>query len=284
MMRSVYVLGVALVSLVGCVDLPNESPSTVSRLLPNRLLPNRISAARVSASRIAASHLADGRLTVNPDSTDELLATEDGREVFSLIVSCALPDDVTLVASIDGNEFEFFGEAGLAPRWVSRPLDRDGQRWVSACLFSRLNANEVALPISTRGGNQGLDVSADERAGWTLEEGAFYGNFFGPVNQPLQWYACRGRDQAAGEVGGLIGRDCAEPDPANPGFTKCGFIFAGDCGDFGGDRACESFARNGTYYRRCHTAPIEKRHDCGRDDHGRESQVFAEVITTFVLP
>jgi hypothetical protein len=285
-MRSALLVPVAVLSLVvGCTDLPGESTSTAAivssnRIGSNRIGSNRIGSNRIGSNRIGSNRISNGRIGVNPSSTQELLATEDGREVFSLIVSCALGDDVTLVATVDGTEFEFFGEFGLARNWISRPLDREGQGWVSACIFARVNANDVAIPISLRGEHKGLAVSADERAAWTLEEGGFYGNLFGPLDEPIQWYACRGKDQAAGESGGLVDRDCAEPDPANPGFTQCGFIYAGDCGDFAADQACESFSEHGTFYRKCHSAPLPPHHErCRSDD-----QVFRQVITTFVLP
>jgi hypothetical protein len=285
-MRSALLVPVAVLSLVvGCADLPSESTNTAAivssnRLAANRLAANRLAANRLAANRLAANRISNGRLGVNRGATDALLATEDGREVFSLIVSCALGDDITLVATVDGTEFEFFGELGLARDWASRRIDRESQGWVSACIFARVNANEVAIPISLRGSSNALDVSEDERAAWTLEEGGFYGNLFGPVDEPIQWYACRGRDQAAGESGGLLDRDCAEPDPANPGFTQCGFIYAGDCGDFAADQACESFSEHGTFYRKCHSAPLQHHHErCRSND-----QVFRQVITTFVLP
>jgi hypothetical protein len=156
-------------------------------------------------------------------------------------------------------------------------------------MFARVNALEVVIPISMRGPNRDLATSAAERAAWTLEEGAFFGNAFGRVDQPLQWFACRGRDKAAGNDGELADRICTEPDPAHPGFTLCGMIFAGDCGSFARDQACELFSAHGTFYERCHTSPLGHRH--GRDDDRKydrddddDTQVFDQVITTFVTP
>lgn len=305
-MRPVPCLPIAALSLlVGCMVAPDESTSSeelvgANRIAANRIAANRIAANRIAANRIAANRIAANRLSVNLLTAGELLATPEGREVFSLIVGCALPSTITLVATVDGTEFDFSGEIGLAPQWVEHRLDRRGQRWVSACMFARVSAEAVALPISMRGPNRQLATDADERAVYTLEEGAFYGNLFGPLNQPIQWFACQGRDQAAGETGDLILRDCAEPDPAHPGFTKCGFVFAGDCGNFARDRACEAFSRNGTFYQACHTSPIRGHHhdrhddgrrDCDRDRDDRdrdrdddEDDVFTQVITTFVTP
>jgi len=283
-MRAASWLIVAALSLaVACADAPGESTTTadvitVNRIGLNRIGLNRIGLNRIGLNRIGLNRISAGRLRVNLSSDDELLATDDGREVFSLAVSCALDEDTTLVATVEGTDFEFPGEMGLAPRWANHSLDREGQGWVSACMFARANAHAVAIPISMRGDNRGLATDADEREAFPVEEGAFYGNIFGPIDQPIPWYACRGEGQFSGESGGLVDRDCTEPDPANPGLTQCGLIFAGDCGDFAADTACEQFNDHGTFYRRCHSAPI------AHHRHGCDDQVFRQVITTFVTP
>jgi hypothetical protein len=293
-MRSVPRLPIVSVAwlsvLVGCAELPEEADNpdvdNVTRIGANRIGANRIGANRIGANRLSANRLSDrrlstGRLRVNMAAANTLLATEDGREVFSAIVSCALPDDTTLVARIAGTDFEFTGEMNLAPQWLSFPLDPVGEGWVSACMFAKVNANDVALPVSFRGPHPSLGVSEDERVDFSVEEGAFFGTMFGPLDKPIQWFACRGEAQAAGEFGGLTERDCAEPDPTNPGFTRCGFKFAGDCGEFAARRACESFSDRGTFYRRCHTTPI--RTPIRRDGHGGD-RTFSQVITIFVTP
>lgn len=284
-MRSAsWCLVAALSLVVACVDSPDESTTTdevisVNRIGLNRIGLNRIGLNRIGLNRIGLNRISAGRLRVNLSSTDALLATDDGREVFSLAVSCALDEDTTLVATVDGQDYEFPGEMGLAPGWTNHPLHREGQGWVSACMFARANAHEVAIPISMRGDNPGLATDRDEREAFPLEEGAFFGNIFGPTDQAIPWFACRGKAQSQGETGGLVDRDCAEPDPANPGFTQCGLIYAGDCGDFARDAACEQFNERGTFYRKCHSAPIQKHHRGGCDD-----EVFSQVITTYVTP
>lgn len=284
-MRVVFRLLITTVSLLAaCTDGPGQSTTRATVMTGNRVTANRVTANRVTANRLASSRLASSRLkssslgdrrTVNMETAGELLLTEDGRELFSFIVSCALPSRITLEADVDGTTLEFFGELGLAPGWLSAPLTREGQGWVSACIFARVSATDVALAISLRGLHPALATDADERAGWPLEEGAFYGNLFTPLDQPILWIACRGADQAAGEFGGLADRDCAEPDPANPGFTQCGFLYAGDCGAFAAEQACEQFSDSDTSYRRCHQASL---------GDGRDNPVFRQVITTYVTP
>lgn len=300
-MRSVTSLLIATVScFAACADAPSESTDTEStatqevltanKVSANKVSANKVSANKVSANKLASLRLSNHRLTVNLNSAGPMLATADGREVFAFLVSCALPADITLEATVGGTKFEFFGELGLASDWLNRPLNDEGKGWVSACLFARVSAHDVVVPISLRGPRAQLATNADERDAWSVEEGAFFGNYFVPVNQPIEWYACRGEGQASGEFGGLIDRDCAEPDPANPGKTLCGFTYAGDCGAFtSSDAACEDFSDNGQYYRRCHTAPIDdERHHHGHAHH-RHGQcehdaVYKQVVTTYVIP
>jgi len=155
----------------------------------------------------------------------------------------------------------------LAGEWIDHPLKKAGRGWVSSCLFARISANDVAIPVSLRGPSQALAAVPDEVADWSLEEGAFYGDYFVAPGEPVQWIACRGRDQALGETAGLIDRDCAEPDPADPTHTLCGFLYAGDCG-----AVCEHVAPEG-FYRKCQDQPGDESH----------SDAFRQAITTFVF-
>lgn len=277
-MRPVSYLLIATVALVSaCVDLPDESTTSgaligTNRIGANRIGANRIGANRLPASRLATTQLSTGQLAVNMQTAGKILETADGREVFSLIVSCAMPPGLILSAKVGSETFLFGGEMGLALGWIIGPLDLAGQGWVSACMLARINANDIAFPISMRGQNPALGLAIGERETWTVEEGAFFGNLFGPIEQDIQWYACRGAGQASGESGGLALRDCAEPDPAAPGLTQCGFNFVGDCGTFAASPACEQFS-GASAYGRCHT---------GLKPGGDE--VFQQVITAYVIP
>lgn len=296
-MRPAYSLSVAVLSFsVACAEMPSETPNestetselvSANRVGLNRVGLNRVGLNRVGLNRVGLNRIGLHHLQVNLSSAGDLLATDDGREVFSLAMSCALDGDTTLVATIDGTDYEFPGEMGLATSWLSKPLDDAGQGWVSACMFARANAHEVVIPISMRGDHKGLETDRDERESFPLEEGAFFGNIFGPTDQPIPWYACRGRAQAKGEYGGLIDRDCAEPDPANPGYTVCGLIYAGDCGTFARNAACERFSERGKYYDRCHepSTHVPRRAEAGRDcgpGGGHHDDVSRQVITTYV--
>src|SRR6266850_328826 len=188
-----------------------------AKLAANRLAANRLPAHKVAAGTAAANPLAVGKkfdkqtFQANPEAVNDLLATSEGREVLTFLVSCALPERSTLRApDPGGGEFECFGELGLAKSWTKHSLNAAGRGWISACLFARTNVNNVANPISMRGPLRALATTPEEEATWSLEEGAFYGDYFTPNDESI---ACRGADQAAGESGGLVTRDCTEPDP-----------------------------------------------------------------------
>jgi hypothetical protein len=174
----------------------------------------------------------------------------------------------------------FSGSLGLAADWIDHRLASKDERWVSACMFARVNAFDTAEAISLRGAHPGLTVSPDEGSLYTVVEGAFYGNLFTHEDDPIDWNACRGEDQASGEFGGLVLRDCTEPDPDNPGRTMCGFNDAGDCRDYTPDfpspYACKSFDPTLGLYGDCHTTP--------GDGHWPSSRTSREVITVYVSP
>jgi hypothetical protein len=289
MRKQLTVLILASLAFVGCTDEADELSSgthgviTTNKITSNRIAGNRIAGNRIAGNRIAGNRIAGNRFEANVESMGDLLATPEGQELLAFLIGCALPEGVTLTATdpAGGPDIEFFGEIGVAPDWATEPLDRSGRRWVTACILSRVNDNDVTVEISIRGPNPALDSTAAERLSHSVEEGAFYGDIFGPLNHPLQWYACRGADQAAGETGGLVDRDCAEPDPTNKGHTLCGFIYAGDCADFAAPRnkyACQSFS---DYYEDCETKP---RHKFRHHQHVKNHKQYDEVITTFLAP
>ena len=241
---------------------------------------NGISLNSIAANKIVANRISAERLSLNLSSARDLLTTAEGREMLRFVIGCAIPGDQILVADFKGRHYEFPGELAVAPEWLEHPLDKRGKGWVSACMFARVNVAGASIAVSLRGPNRALAAGAEERAGWPVQEGAFYGDMFRPSNKPILWIACSGEDQGTG-ADGLVGRDCAKPDPAHPGLTLCGFRYAGPCGDSARHRACESFSEKGTFYRNCHSTPSVD--DDDDDDHADDRE-FKEVITTYVMP
>ncbi len=241
----------------------------------------RCGISRRGASRIRSRAVPVDVSRFRYSAAQDLLSTPEGRDVYSYIVSCALPAGVTIVATVDGTQYEFPGSIGLAPRWLKRKLNKSGQGWVSACLLARVNAHDTVEPISLRDKHPALVAAPSELADFPLEEGAFYGNLFAPNPDPPDWHACRGQDQAQGETGGLVDRDCAELDVlSDPTHTQCGFNYAGDCADytpvFPSPYACRGYDPTGGFYISCHAQPGLKK--------WRNAKTYRQVITTFVKP
>lgn len=292
--RSIAVCLTAMaLMMLGWAPSRPEAAVTRNRLAQNRLAQNRLAQNRLAQNRLAQNALSSTRLEAS-QATAELLSTVEGRDVYAYTVSCALPDGMTIEADVPGAEdtappstlytcanerCTFAGSLGLAESWVDHKLSPKGQRWITACLLARVNLHVTAEAISLRGVAPQLTVSQDEAEIFNLEEGAFFGNLFADGDE-IDWNACRGSGQAATEEGGLALRDCAEPDPDNPGYTLCGFRYAGDCADFTPETpspfACRSFDSEEGTYSDCHTEP--------GDGQWPGIKKYREVITTYVSP
>ena len=282
----------------------------------NALLPNRIVTNRIVTNRIVTNRLSNGNYQLN-DNAAELVETPEGRELLTYVVSCALGEDQVVESTYRGTTYTFEGDVGLARGWVNHKLDIHDQRWVSSCLLARVNGHGISLLVSLRGPSSHLQLTDEEKNEYTVEEGAFYGNIFTPEDEPLLMYACRGKDQAAGEPNPgspLADRDCTEEDPAHPGLTQCGFVYVGDCADFAATNddddddddhghghgcghghghhwghghghhddasaphACEEQGGNGDY-KKCHT---EASDDDGDFEGGTR---YREIVTVFLRP
>lgn len=279
---------------VTCTTGAPRAAVTHNRLAANRLAANRLAANRLAANRLAANSLSSTKLEANL-ATSEILQTEEGREVYAYLISGALPEGTSIVAAVPGavdsgyctnGTCTFQGSMGLADYWVDHKLNPQGQRWVSACVLARVNGFETAEGISLRGPHDSLGVSLAEMGTFNQQEGAFFGNVFtaDTADAPLDWNACQGEDKAAagpgsGSGGGLDLRICAEPDSLNPGKTRCGFTYAGDCASFTTvpePYSCKSVDDVQGFYDDCHAS--------AGDGHWPGTKTYREVITVYVAP
>lgn len=151
--------------------------------------------------------LAPGPITYNSPGADGLEHSVDGRQILEYLATCALPEDIILVAESGGKKYEFPGLLGLAPEWIGEACDESCQRWVSACLLAHVNAYGETVQISIRGQHPQLSANADEKSVYGFEEAAFYGNLFSEPfvdlygeDQPVA-FACQGRDTFYDPVG-----------------------------------------------------------------------------------
>src|SRR5262249_36912404 len=178
-----------VVSLAACVvdDDPDVAEAQSDVLTTNKLVANKLVANKLVANKLVANKLSASALPSNCPLVD----SADGRDVLSYIVMCALPasGSVSIKAS-DGVTYKFNGEVGLAPAWSTRAPTVSERRWVTACVLSRVNYYGVSVELSARGAASALTVTTAETTGYTMVEGAFYGDLFDPVAGPSE-YACQ---------------------------------------------------------------------------------------------
>lgn len=267
-------------SLMGACGVEGAETSELSApaIAVNGIALNAIAINGLVSNHVVASSLADEAIATHESTASQagldLMAASGGMELFSYIVSCALPEGSVVSATVNGTSHEFHGLLGMAPEWESRGLTLSERRWVSACLLARVNAYGMSVQISMRGPAELAPTDA-ERAVFSVVEGAFYGNVFVSDPSKLEMVACRGAGQAAGEFGGLTNRDCTEP--AANGLTMCGMKYAGDCLDFTpaspSPRACVTSV-DGNYTNCTTQASLLP----------RLSLSSAEVVTVYVQP
>jgi hypothetical protein len=216
---------VVTLALAGCVvdELDAVETSSVEEELTasNRLASNRLASNRLASNRLASNSLGAAAL-----SASSLIDSADGREVFSYIVSCALPTGKSVTVSDSlGTSYTFAGEIGLAPAWQTTQPTVAERRWVTACLLARTNYYGVPVQISMRGSNAALATTTLETSTYKIAEGAFYGDLFDPNGQT--WFAC-GTKKWTSTLAADAQRTCTISQDGQT--TMCGFTYAYFCG------------------------------------------------------
>ncbi len=273
-------LSLALASLLGgCVAQGLDTNQSSDNIITSnyysffRLAGNHLEASALANTSVSSAQIADSSYQLT-DAGLALTSTADGREVLTYIVSCALPAGTVLTDPSTGQQY--FGQIGLAASWINHPMTLDQQRWVSACLYSRVNNFGVAVEISLRGSDPALKTNApSEVTDFTQQEGAFYGQYFDA--SLLEAYACSGDNVAAAAADQRV---CAED--GGGGKTPCGFTYTGQCDGDGSrhktGKACAMFVAN-AYYENCDgqtAAPSAISHPRPASDS------FSQVITVYV--
>jgi hypothetical protein len=178
------------------------------------------------------------------------LESADFRNVFSYVVSCALPDGDSVSYQVNGTKYTFAGDLGVAPQWKYQRCDGSCQRWVSACMLARVNAKGEHVEISMRGANPGLALEKGERKQFTDLEGAYWGNLF--ERHPVL-VGCYPRATPA------LTRVCG------PSLADCPMEVSGPCED-----ACRS------------STVAQGFQQCGLIDNRRVEDRYEEVVTIYL--
>ncbi len=218
------------VALMGCqqessgslsVDSTASELRSMNDLSFNRLVFNRLVFNRLVFNRLVFNRLSENRLVFN--SLDDLEASPEGRDLLTYVARCALAEGDVLVATHEGQTYEFPGLLGLATEWEHRALTASEGRWVSSCLLTHVNAFGQSVQLSVRApGRVGADV--EEAADFPVYEATFFGDVFG---DELSAYACLGSvpEIALAHAPSRALRVCADPSP------ECEIEAVGYCRD-----------------------------------------------------
>jgi hypothetical protein len=210
----------------GGMEGPGESPSgpatdvaavTENGLIGNGLVANGLVANGLIANGLVANGLVANGLTENGLVANGLVANGLNAGVLSdpttqkflkYVVSCALDAQQSLTFTAGGTTVTFPGELGLAPQWGAPNGSCDGscQRWVSACVLSRVDAAGIDREISVRGPNLALLPSWSELLQYTEREATYFGNLFIP-GQPRFLCLSPGQSEDQRVCGDSLG-DC----------------------------------------------------------------------------
>ena len=226
-------------------------------LNPNALNPNALNPNALNPNALLPAAMAS---LLDPGDAGAL-----SRQLISYVVSCALtPSQSFSFTWYDSSNFPhlelFTGLLGLAPGWATGAPELSSQRWVSACLASRVNWYGVPVMLSSRGAHSNLKTQDFERQVFTREEGAFFGNLF-QANPAV--YACYNDSNRAHSH--VLLRDCAAGHINSSGETEdCGPVHVlGSCDDY-----CAPLDEAGLYHP-----------SCSREIGGAAT---AKVVTTFL--
>jgi hypothetical protein len=102
--------------------------------------------------------------------------SQDCREVLRSAVECALTPAQSVSDPVTGELYR--GWWGLAPSWLTSPLDVEGRRFVTACMVQRLNYSGTYVPILLEGNHPAIEQSPIYGPRYPIEESTVFGDLF----------------------------------------------------------------------------------------------------------
>jgi hypothetical protein len=233
------------------VELQQGNLETSNALTANALTANALTANALTANALTANALTANALTANA-LTANGLKDPLARQLMKYVVSCALPEDQTLSMSIDGKTYKFPGSLGLAPQWgkTGGKCDESCQRWVSACVLSRVDFLGIEMPISIRGAHPALRVTFKEFFEYSDDEATYFGNIF---QEEKEMYACLAPDEKQ------IERVCGDS------IANCPMKVVGSCA-----KACSYRELTGGFV------------DCSSSGKAKKPESYRESVTVFL--
>jgi hypothetical protein len=208
-------ISLVTIALGACVDSNSGNDSDVDttyKLSANGLTPSQFSNAYYNSAQLTQTLI------------DSMSATADDRASMAYVVKCALASGHNITGNyIDDlgqpQTITYLGNIGLADGWTSAALTSTQQQEVTACLTGHVNSAGANITISLRGAPSQLTCTSPELTGYTLQEGAYFGNVFDSTGL----YVCKGTGTST-----LSGRNCTYANTIGA-RTACGFIYTGLC-------------------------------------------------------
>jgi hypothetical protein len=247
----------AAVFAVGCGDqVEDEEVVTSAITAENALTMNALTMNALTMNALTMNALTMNALTMNALTMNALTmnALRDplARELLKYVVSCALEDGDHVSVRVDGKRYNFEGSLGLAPEWGAERgwCDGECQRWVSACVLARVDADGEKRLISIRGDHPALRPTDSELRHFTDREATYFGNLF-VRSKPR--YLCLSPGKKDDE------RVCGDS------LDDCPMTVVGSCDD-----ACADVGRYGAF------------DDCSDQGRAGRGHVYRETVTVFL--
>jgi hypothetical protein len=222
--------------MAGVDDAELSGVAAQASLTANSLTANSLTANSLTANSLTANSLTTNSLTADSLMANSLTASalEDpaARSVLKYIVGCALPAGAEIAITVDGTDYQYEGQLGIAPQW-----GQDGGQCddvcvaaVSSCVLGRLNYLGEVVALSMRGAAP-LATSPDEMSAYPNVDGVYFGNVF---TSPQIRLACL--PPGVTELTRVCG----------PSLTDCVVTSVGQCTDVcEGTRSDDSFTTCG---------------------------------------
>lgn len=191
MMRAHHLLAAALaVSLGACAaEVAPEEPGleeteqwALNQWALNGFMLNGLVGTATTLELLIANPLSSA--TFDPDSgaLPYVLNDPEARVFMRYLASCALTGKQAPIEfdDVDGEHHVFRGGLGFCPAWAGGPASVDCQEMVSACLFTRNNAEGMSVMLSIRGATlagPAVALSSQMAAKSTLPDGATIASF-----------------------------------------------------------------------------------------------------------
>jgi hypothetical protein len=249
-------LGVWAAACGGPAPGADVEVQTANLVTSNALSMNALSMNALSMNALSMNALSMNALSMNALSMNALVSSKLGdplaREFLKYVVSCALPADASFDLSIDGATTTFAGGLGLAPQWGEKggSCDEECQRWVSACVLSRVDFLGVARPISVRGPSPALKTTFMELRDFPAREATYFGNLWA---DGAPKFACLSPGQKE------IERVCGDS------LDNCPMAVVGSCA-----RACAYEGLTGGFV------------NCSSSGKARKPEIYHESVTVFL--